>query len=121
MNSVSHILGDRKSQGRRPGKKGFPQEDPFVESLDQALKSFRVERTFVGNHVHTTLKVYTVLYIHYHSAILYIIFFLQSENIKSLCSAPLQVAQSKCQVANGEVYSSILLVCSMSWMLLLSI
>ena len=47
-------------------RKGFPQEEGhFVESLDLALKDFHVERetyfggTFVGNHIHTTLKVIT--------------------------------------------------------------
>ena len=47
-------------------KKGFNKEDgPFVRALDKALSSFNVERqayysgTFVGNHVHRTLKVYT--------------------------------------------------------------
>lgn len=45
--------------------KGFSLEDgPFVKALDSALKSFKVERqayyggTFVGNHVHKTLKVW---------------------------------------------------------------
>ena len=44
--------------------KGFSMQDgPFVKSLDDALTSFNVQRqsyysdTFVGNHVHTTLKV----------------------------------------------------------------
>lgn len=44
--------------------KGFSLKDgPFVKDLDEALKSFKVERqayyggTFVGNHVHKTLKV----------------------------------------------------------------
>ena len=48
-------------------KKGFPHEEgPFVESLDEALKTFHVERqayyggTFVGKHIHTTLKVYDI-------------------------------------------------------------
>ncbi len=45
-------------------EKGFKKEHgPFVRSLETALKSFNVERqayyfgTFVGNHVHATLKV----------------------------------------------------------------
>ena len=45
-------------------KKGFPvEEGPFVRALDDALQSFNVQRqayyggTFVGNHVHRTLKV----------------------------------------------------------------
>ena len=39
------------------------QEGPFVKALDKALQSFRVHRqayysgTFVGNHVHSSLKV----------------------------------------------------------------
>ena len=46
-------------------KKGFTSEEgPFTNSLDKALSSFNVERqayyggTFVGNHVHRSLKVY---------------------------------------------------------------
>ena len=45
-------------------KKGFPvEEGPFVHALDDALQSFNVQwqayygGTFVGNHVHRTLKV----------------------------------------------------------------
>ena len=46
-------------------KKPFHKEDgPFVKALDVALHSFNVHRqayyysgTFVGNHVHTALKV----------------------------------------------------------------
>lgn len=45
-------------------RKGFKKEDgPFVRGLDTALHSFNVERqtyyggTFVGNHVHRSLKV----------------------------------------------------------------
>ena len=44
--------------------KGFhKKEGPFVNSLEQALASFHVQRqayysgTFVGNHVHRALKV----------------------------------------------------------------
>ena len=44
--------------------KGFTKGDgPFVRGLEAALKSFNVQRqayysgTFVGNHVHRTLKV----------------------------------------------------------------
>lgn len=44
--------------------KGFHKEEgPFVNSLEQALASFHVQRqayysgTFVGNHVHRALKV----------------------------------------------------------------
>lgn len=44
--------------------KGFNKADgPFVLALDAALASFNVQRqayysgTFVGNHVHATLKV----------------------------------------------------------------
>ena len=39
------------------------EEGPFVKALDTAIKSFNVQRqayysgTFVGNHVHQTLKV----------------------------------------------------------------
>ena len=45
-------------------EKGFKKEDgPFVRALEAALASFNVARqayysdTFVGNHVHTALKV----------------------------------------------------------------
>lgn len=45
-------------------QKGFHKEEgPFVKALDVALASFNVHRqayysgTFVGNHVHRTLKV----------------------------------------------------------------
>ena len=45
-------------------RKGFINEEgPFVNSLDKALSSFNVERkayfggTFIGNHVHKSLKV----------------------------------------------------------------
>ena len=40
------------------------EDGPVVRGLDEALKSFNVERqaywsgAFVGNHVHRTLKVY---------------------------------------------------------------
>ena len=42
-------------------------EGPFVRCLDDALASFNVERqayysgTFVGNHVHRTLKVIIIV------------------------------------------------------------
>ena len=59
-----------KKKHEAVSRKGFPQEEgPFVRSLDTALKTFAVEQqayyggTFVGNHVHRTLKVrhnYTV-------------------------------------------------------------
>ena len=46
--------------------KSFSRSDgPFVKNLDQGLKSFHVEKeayfggTFVGNHVHSCLKVHT--------------------------------------------------------------
>ena len=45
-------------------RKGFTNEEgPFINSLDKALSSFNVERkayfggTFLGNHVHKSLKV----------------------------------------------------------------
>ena len=48
-------------------KKTFTRSDgPFVRAIDQALASFHVQRqayysgTFVGNHVHSCLKVLTV-------------------------------------------------------------
>ena len=44
--------------------KAFKKEDgPFVKALDATLQTFRVQRqayysgTFVGNHVHRSLKV----------------------------------------------------------------
>lgn len=49
-------------------KKGLTRkEGPFVRKLDAALASFNVHRqayysgTFVGNHVHRTLKVHVIL------------------------------------------------------------
>ena len=39
------------------------EEGPFIKGLDQALKSFHVQReayyggTFIGNHIHKCLKV----------------------------------------------------------------
>ena len=62
-------------------RKGFNKEDgPFVRALDRALSSFNVERqayysgTFVGNHVHRTLKVYRCMYmeIHTYSTLAYV-------------------------------------------------
>ena len=48
-------------------KRTFTQSDgPFVRAIDQALASFHVHRqayysgTFVGNHMHSCLKVLTV-------------------------------------------------------------
>ena len=48
--------------------KGFKMEEgPFNKGLDEALQSFHVQReayyggTFVGNHVHKCLKVYTCI------------------------------------------------------------
>ena len=47
----------------RKGKKEPRNEGPFVKSLDRTLASFHVCRqayysgTFVGNHIHTALKV----------------------------------------------------------------
>ena len=44
-------------------QKEFHKEGPFVKALEVALASFNVQRqayysgTFVGNHVHRTLKV----------------------------------------------------------------
>ena len=41
----------------------FTKEGPFIMALDNTLQSFNVERqayyggTFMGNHVHRTLKV----------------------------------------------------------------
>ena len=49
-------------------RKGFTTvEGPFVKALDDALASFNVERkvyhggTFVGNHVHRSLKVQNLI------------------------------------------------------------
>lgn len=53
-------------------KKGFERENGvFVRSLDAALASFNVERqayhggSFIGNHIHRTLKVYKFHLIHH--------------------------------------------------------
>lgn len=47
--------------------KTFNKEDgPFVKTLDKSLQSFHVQRqsyysgTFVGNHVHSSLKVWII-------------------------------------------------------------
>lgn len=55
---------------QRKQKKGLKRKDgPFVMALDTALASFRVCRqayysgTFVGNHVHKTLKDLYILII----------------------------------------------------------
>jgi len=54
----------QESQIRVLGKEDFSVgSGPFVQALDKALKTFNVERqayysgTFIGNHVHRTLKV----------------------------------------------------------------
>lgn len=63
-------------------RKGFNKEEgPFVRALDRALSSFNVERqayysgTFVGNHVHRTLK---------------------PANTTTLCESIVEVAQHHC-------------------------
>jgi hypothetical protein len=50
-------------------KKTFTRSDaPFVRAIDQALASFNVQRqayysgTFVGNHVHSCLKVFMLIH-----------------------------------------------------------
>lgn len=64
-------------------------------SLDEALKSFNVNRqayhggAFVGNHVHRALKVHQ----HEFFNILYVYLFLKESNITVLCSAPEKTAQ----------------------------
>ena len=54
-------------------------EGPFVKCLDTALRGFAVERqtyyggTFVGNHVHRTLKISLVIKIHTKQTLLIIL------------------------------------------------
>ena len=82
-------------------KKKFTRSDgPFVRALDQALASFHVERqayysgTFVGNHVHSCLKVNT----HYSVTLLLdlsnLIF--QPININKVCDSVPSVAAQHC-------------------------
>ena len=60
----THVLYTQREKIEVDMSKGFKKEDgPFVRALEAALASFNVERqayyngTFVGNHIHTTLKV----------------------------------------------------------------
>ena len=82
-------------------KKGFNKEDgPFVRALDKALSSFNVQRqayysgTFVGNHVHRSLKVMTMHiqenFTYRHNTLK------QPVNIATLCSSLVEVAQEHC-------------------------
>lgn len=53
---MSTLVGQRKGLVKK-------KEGPFVVGLDEALASFNVQRqayyggTFIGNHIHRTLKV----------------------------------------------------------------
>lgn len=58
------LVKERELSALTAQKKGLSRADgPFVRSLDSALESFNVHRqayyggTFIGNHVHRTLKV----------------------------------------------------------------
>ena len=59
-----HIQEKELTQINKVCRKEFVKsQGPFVKSLDKALESFNVHRqayyggTFVGNHVHASLKV----------------------------------------------------------------
>ncbi len=63
-NNLSSYQDDRLKELAKTTQKGFEKaEGPFVRGLDAALASFNVARqayysgTFIGNHVHQTLKV----------------------------------------------------------------
>jgi len=62
-----YTFSHQESQIRVLGKEDFSVgSGPFVQALDKALKTFNVERqayysgTFIGNHVHRTLKVMNI-------------------------------------------------------------
>ncbi len=63
-NNPSYYQDGRLKELAKITHKGFEKEEgPFVRGLDAALASFNVVRqayysgTFIGNHVHQTLKV----------------------------------------------------------------
>lgn len=89
------------------------KEGPFVQNLDKTLASFHVCRqayysgTFVGNHVHTALKV--------HYLILMIIRQLeiihpspQEKNVSALCDSVSKLATERCP----ELLPSAMFVCT---------
>ena len=68
MRLVEQILHALRATLKLKTQLGFDKTDGiFVKSLDMALASFNVEHqayhvgSFVGNHVHTTLKVHILL------------------------------------------------------------
>lgn len=74
---------------------GFHKEEgPFVKGLEDALASFHVQRqayysgTFVGNHVHRTLKVH--VHVHFKNSHTYkYISYLYSHQTLKLCAIQL--------------------------------
>ena len=78
-------------------KKGLSRKDgPFIRNLDATLATFNVHRqayysgTFVGNHVHRTLKVSTkVLNNKFHNTH-------QEVNVKTLCESVPEFARARC-------------------------
>ena len=69
---------------KRGSKKGYPTEEgPIIRQLEKTLREFNVARqayyggTFVGNHVHRSLKVmqgiliYSILLRHNNNCIFY--------------------------------------------------
>ena len=82
-------------------KKTFTRSDgPFVRAIDQALASFHVQRqayysgTFVGNHVHSCLKVFTHIRKSYLSYLCTVI--LQPKNIDTVCNSVSSLANQHC-------------------------
>ena len=78
-------------------KKGFKSEEgPFANSLDKILFSFNVERqayyggTFVGNHVHRSLKVYMYTNPYCYDKFLHVLFVYvgYSQTTSKLCIVP---------------------------------
>jgi hypothetical protein len=72
---------------------------PIVRGLENALKSFNVERqaywsgAFVGNHVHRTLKVKLDLK---NNIVMNVDTHTQPENTKKLCEVPVQTLRASC-------------------------
>ena len=84
-------------------KDGFHKEEgPFVKALDNALSAFHVQRqayysgTFVGNHVHRSLKVVNILFFLIALLILHIHSLKLSDNLAKLCHSVVEVAEKHC-------------------------
>lgn len=101
-NYVSTVILIKEKELTAHGKnKGLARKDgPFVQSLDSTLASFNVQRqayysgTFVGNHVHRTLKVNNKKW---ESKLkCHVIVFEQEANTKTLCRSIPHLAESRC-------------------------